>query len=384
MAMLRCMNCMEEYNEKNNKCPHCGFAIGQTTKEPGLLPQETVLQRRYVVGCKLKQTDNDILYIGWDQILEKKIAVREYFPKSLGKRSTERKELCWETEEEKAAFMRGMEQFGIEARQLAKFREDTGIVRIYDSFQENGTAYMITEYAESMREQEKKAPPEKGSTWQKKKKWYHAGLGIGITAIFVIAMLLVMEMNPGLEMSHDTFAYERIPDMTGMTYKQAEKTMEGMGIKIQRERYCGAENMPEDIILCQNVLSGSKAEQGMVVKVVVTKKGEPATTETVSKNTESTIEATTEAATRETTGKKRTQEKTTNIAAPVTTETVVTEQSTEVAATVEPTTEQRKTTEQKTEKTTEKRTTQEKTERVTEQEKTTEKITTEEVIVIEE
>lgn len=359
MAMLRCMNCMEEYNEKNNKCPHCGFVPVQTKRESGQLPQETVLQRRYVVGCALKQNDNEIIYIGWDQVLEKKIAIKEYFPGYCAKRGMERKELFWESEEDKAKFMRGMEQFSAEAQRLARFREDTGIIRIYDSFEENGTAYTITEYSDSLRGGEDVGIPDEQSGWQQKKRFCYAGLGIGAAAVLVMLLLLFLDTHRSLIVRQDAFSYERIPDMTGMPYEQAEKKLEEIGVKIQREKYCLTEDLQEDIILCQNILSGRRAEQGTVVKVVVTKKEEKKTTEAALKNTEAETEeeATTEAATRQQT----TQQKTTRTVTPKTTE--------------------KKTTAKKTEK---KKATEKKTEKKTEQEKTTEKVTTEEVIVIEE
>lgn len=43
-------------------------------------------------------------------------------------------------------FADGMAKFIDEAKRLAQFQSEDGIVRVYDSFETNNTAYIIMEY----------------------------------------------------------------------------------------------------------------------------------------------------------------------------------------------------------------------------------------------
>lgn len=395
MAMMRCMNCMEEYNEKQNKCPHCGCVSVQSPEKEYYLQPETTLQRRYVVGNALRESESEIVYIGWDSVLEKRIAIKEFFPVSCAQRSFGQKELTCRLEEEKAQFVRGLEQFVSEAQQLAKFREDTGVIRIYDSFQENGTAYTIIEYTDNLRVQLTPGKSDSVSKWQQRKKFFYVGWGSGVVAILLLLVLVLMEAG-GEAMATELNV---IPNMVGMPYQQAEEEMETLGVEIEREKYCYSDTVETDVITCQSVPMGTKLEAGMVVKVVVTSAEKKATTS--QKTDKDDIRENAEEDMQENTGEKATSEDVTTEEVS-TTETSTASQSTQrtTRQTVKRTTQQttkettrekttekkteKKTTEKKTtEKKTEKRTTEKKTEKKTTQEKTTEKATTEEVIVIE-
>lgn len=383
MAMLRCMNCMEEYNEKQNKCPHCGYMKVQRVNSGRYLLQETSLQRRYIVGNVLRENELEVIYIGWDSVLEKRIAIKEYFPKCYAQRMLGQKELSYESEEDRAQFMRGLEQFVSEAQQLARFREDTGMIRIYDNFEENGTAYTIIEYTESLRVPFAEKQPDVIDHWQQKKKVYYIGWGIGSLASLILLVLLFFEN--GTEVFSKE--YETIPDMTGMTYQQVAGELGALGVKIEREKYCYSSNIAEDVITCQSIPAGTRVEKNMVVKVVVTGKNEDSTAKEQETETDS------QDYTRED-RKENTEEKTTTEEQPTEKKTPV--ETRESLQSTEQTTQQRvktttqadtrkKTTEKKTEKKTTEKRTEKKTEKKTEQEKTTEKaMTEEEVIMIEE
>lgn len=363
MAMMRCMNCMEEYNEKQNKCPHCGYMNIQPVKADRHLLQETSLQRRYIVGNVLRENEHEIIYIGWDSALDKRVAIKEYFPVDCVKRVTGQKELSYKSQESKAQFMCGLEQFVSEAQQLARFREETGMIRIYDNFEENGTAYTIIEYAESLRETIAIKTPKVVDKWRRTKKVFYTGWGFCVVAIIVLLILIFGEMH----MKSIFVDYDTIPHVVGMTYQQAEKVLESFGVKIEREKYCYSDTVDVDIITCQSVPEGTKLEKGMVVKVVVTSEKKEETTKGDSTENKTEELTTTEVSTTEVT----TTEAST---APASTErtTQQTAQSTTKATTKE----------KNTQKKTEKKTTEKKTEKKTEQEKTTEKTTTEEEVIV--
>ena len=41
--MIRCMGCMEEFDDSLDTCPHCGYKRGTPPKEAYHLPPETIL-----------------------------------------------------------------------------------------------------------------------------------------------------------------------------------------------------------------------------------------------------------------------------------------------------------------------------------------------------
>lgn len=382
MARMRCMNCMEEYNEKQNKCPHCGYVNLQPINVEWYLPQETTLQRRYLVGNVLRENENEIIYIGWDSVLEKRIAIKEYYPVPCVQRAAGQKELSYQSEEEKAQFMRGLEKFISEAQQLARFREDTGVIRIYDSFEENGTAYTIIEYTDGLRAPIVTGKSEVISKWRQQKKAFHIGWGISVVAILVLLVLIFVETGDEVVATDSN----TIPDVVGMSYQQAETELEALGVRVEREKYSHSDTVEADVITCQSIPEGTKLEESMIMKVVVTSaKNKEAISQQaeIGATQENSREDTQEDTEKKTTAVKVTTEEET------TTDTSTASQSTErtTSQTVKKTTQQ--TTEKTTQKKTEKKTTEKKTEKKTSQEKATERATTEkatteeEVIVIE-
>ncbi|MBR1508749.1 MAG: serine/threonine protein kinase [Eubacterium sp.] len=73
------------------------------------------------------------------------VAVKEYFPKNVARRTTGIV-VNVSSEEDKDKFLQGKDRFLNEARNLAQFNGNQGIVTIYDYFEENYTAYIVMEY----------------------------------------------------------------------------------------------------------------------------------------------------------------------------------------------------------------------------------------------
>ncbi|MCM1288473.1 MAG: PASTA domain-containing protein [Clostridium sp.] len=145
---VRCMGCMEEYDEEYGVCPNCGFVLGEIANEAYHLQPETILQERYIVGKVIGFGGFGITYIGWDYLLQKKIAIKEYFPSEFATRMPEQKGLTIYDGEREEQFDSGKAKFVEEAKRLALFQKSEGIVNVYDSFEENSTAYIVMEYLE--------------------------------------------------------------------------------------------------------------------------------------------------------------------------------------------------------------------------------------------
>lgn len=147
---IRCMNCMEEYEEGQECCPACGFVKGTPPKEIYHLYPETFLAERYLIGTVVAYGGFGILYRAWDQKLEVMVAIKEYFPSSYVNRNPGEKEVFIYTSKKQGEFQEGLEGFLSEARNTAKFSKHPNIVNVYDYFKENGTAYMVMEFMEGM------------------------------------------------------------------------------------------------------------------------------------------------------------------------------------------------------------------------------------------
>ena len=75
-----CMGCMQEYDEKYDICPFCGYAYGTPPKEAYHMTPGTVLNEKYIIGKVLGFGGFGITYIAFDKILEQKVAIKDYMP----------------------------------------------------------------------------------------------------------------------------------------------------------------------------------------------------------------------------------------------------------------------------------------------------------------
>lgn len=144
----RCLGCMEE-QEESGRCPNCGFDRGSYESVPHQLLPGTILNGRYILGRALGEGGFGISYLGWDLNLECKIAVKEYYPISyVTRQAMYNPTVTVLTGSRQEYYQKGLNKFVEEARSLAKFNRLPGIVMVRDYFQENGTAYIVMEFAE--------------------------------------------------------------------------------------------------------------------------------------------------------------------------------------------------------------------------------------------
>lgn len=148
MAERLCLGCIEKINDKYNVCPYCGYEDGTPPKEAYHIIPGTVLAGKYIVGRVIGYGGFGVTYIGYDGLLEKKIAIKEYLPSEFATRMPGQTEVTVYSGERQEQFYSGIDKFVDEAKRLAQFKEVPGVVRIFDSFTENKTAYIIMEYLE--------------------------------------------------------------------------------------------------------------------------------------------------------------------------------------------------------------------------------------------
>ena len=108
-----------------------------------------------------------ITYAADDATLDRKVAIKEYFPGTLALRADDGTISASPTDSE-GFFEYGLNRFLDEARTLAKFH-DPNIVRVLRYVEENGTAYLIMDYEEGHSLQERlwqRGPMDKGTVQQ--------------------------------------------------------------------------------------------------------------------------------------------------------------------------------------------------------------------------
>ena len=76
--MHRCLGCMKEYKEEYQVCPFCGYEVGTPPKEAYHMVPGSLLGGRYIVGKVLGFGGFGVTYIGFDTVLSRKVAIKEY------------------------------------------------------------------------------------------------------------------------------------------------------------------------------------------------------------------------------------------------------------------------------------------------------------------
>jgi serine/threonine protein kinase len=139
---------MEQYDNLLTKCPYCGTSENIQNSESMHIPMGVKLQDRYIVGAALGDGSFGITYIGWDTLLEHKVAIKEYMPNEFSTRALGERHVTIFQGKKAEQFVSGKLKFYDEAKRLAKLNSINGIVHVYDAFEENDTAYIIMELLE--------------------------------------------------------------------------------------------------------------------------------------------------------------------------------------------------------------------------------------------
>ena len=146
MQINYCFGCMEHI--ESYPCPHCGYAPSGNASAYTLRPG-SILRGKYLVGKVLGQGGFGITYIGMDLALQRKVAIKEFYPSNcVGRESGTNRVLWYDTLQAQNAMQSGQETFLKEARKMSRVSNIGTVVHVFDVFQENETAYICMEFIE--------------------------------------------------------------------------------------------------------------------------------------------------------------------------------------------------------------------------------------------
>ena len=146
-----CPYCFAAVADDKKVCPSCGKAVDITVPFHHLRPG-TVLRNRYYIGASLGQGGFGITYVGYDVLLRRKVAIKEYFPNGFVNRSNSVSStiISNTAPADRLLFEKGKQRFHSEAYTLARFAGVDGVVDVLDYFPENNTVYIVMEFLEGV------------------------------------------------------------------------------------------------------------------------------------------------------------------------------------------------------------------------------------------
>ena len=143
-----CFHCMKPLGI-SSICSHCGHSNSELKNTPPYhLVPGSVLHDKYLVGRVLGEGGFGITYMGLNTILSKRVAIKEFYPNGAANRTNSISKNVIVSTGKELFFQNGVERFLQEAKNVAMFSEEEGVVDILDYFQENSTAYIVMEYLE--------------------------------------------------------------------------------------------------------------------------------------------------------------------------------------------------------------------------------------------
>ena len=143
-----CLRCMK-LSDEPEICPYCGREKrGQRTWSKALEPG-TILNQKILIGNILGKGGYGITYIGYDMLLEYRVAVKEFFPDEMVDRAEDGQTVLVLDEVNSEEYEKETKAYLREARILAEFSKFPGIVAVKDLFYQNNTGYLVMEFLES-------------------------------------------------------------------------------------------------------------------------------------------------------------------------------------------------------------------------------------------
>ncbi|BAZ09203.1 serine/threonine protein kinase [Calothrix sp. NIES-4071] len=158
---MRCLNChLEEITASTQICPRCNVHLPSLMHDV-LSPGTVIHQGTYRIDYALGRGGFGITYQAVHTTLEKRVAIKEYYPQEHALRDTSTGNLIVPTAK-KDIYERGLSRFVTEGKILAKINHPN-VVRVENFFEERGTAYLVMELIDgyTLREKLNRQPNKK-------------------------------------------------------------------------------------------------------------------------------------------------------------------------------------------------------------------------------
>lgn len=141
----RCFACMNLLDSESTVCRHCGHdnADPDNVREQ-LLPPGTMIGGRYYVGVCIDRNGEGITYIAYDNEVQCRVRVREFFPDTLCHREPDRKTVLVNPGSE-IQYKALMTDYVELSRQLIGITANNSLLKARDILSDFGTIYTIYE-----------------------------------------------------------------------------------------------------------------------------------------------------------------------------------------------------------------------------------------------
>ncbi|MBW7865079.1 MAG: SUMF1/EgtB/PvdO family nonheme iron enzyme [Candidatus Hydrogenedentes bacterium] len=153
-----CLSCLMPMG-RTYKCPNCGASPEQIVWNYPSLKPGTILHGRYLIGKTLGQGGFAVTYLALQQVLNRRVAIKEYFPFDLADRGEgscqvlPRKSASNAAGDVATTYLHGLERFLEEGQNIVACHQPTphpNLVRVTDFFKDNGTAYLVMDYVDGI------------------------------------------------------------------------------------------------------------------------------------------------------------------------------------------------------------------------------------------
>lgn len=128
-------------------CKACGRDNKTRKNDEGELPF-ALLAGKYLIGRALGRGGFGITYVGMNVLLQKRVAIKEYFPADIAQRAADGINVQPVSAETAGQFEAGKQKALEEARIIARVEDIPNVVGVYDCFGRNNTVYIIMEFIE--------------------------------------------------------------------------------------------------------------------------------------------------------------------------------------------------------------------------------------------
>ena len=144
----RCLGCMHLYDAEFDICPMCGYAVNTEIEYANLLYPGTMLNQKYMVGKAIVVNDFSATYLAWDTEFRRRVAINEYLPREFSLRAMKQTQVTIFPGKKGEQYEAGLERFVEEYCFLSGLRRERALATVFDVFEENRTAYAVTELLE--------------------------------------------------------------------------------------------------------------------------------------------------------------------------------------------------------------------------------------------